>query len=154
MTYETITLEKKGNIATITLNRPEKLNALNLKMGEELLDVFRVVDQDDARVVIITGAGRAFCAGADIQERFLPKIEQGKKGIIDDMTADFNELFPLTLAKVRKPVIAAINGPAVGFAPSPYFVISGLPRKTLDLVWRFVAWASARKWAQLTSCLA
>ena len=116
MTYETITLEKKGNIATITLNRPEKLNALNLKMGEELLDVFNVVAQDnDARVVIITGAGRAFCAGADIQERFLPKIEQGKKGIIDDMTADFNELFPLTLAKVRKPVIAAINGPAVGF---------------------------------------
>ena len=81
MTYETITLEKKGDIATITLNRPEKLNALNPKMAEELLDVFNVVAQDnDARVVIITGAGRAFCAGADIQERFLPKIEQRKKG--------------------------------------------------------------------------
>jgi len=116
MSYETVILEERENIATVTLNRPEKLNALNPKMGEELLDVFNVVDQDDdVRVVIITGAGRAFCAGADIQERFLAKIEQRKKGVVDDITMDFNELLPLTLAKVRKPVIAAINGPAVGF---------------------------------------
>lgn len=116
MKYETIVLDKKENIAWITLNRPDKLNALNKKMCEELLDVFGVVDRDDeVRVVVITGAGRAFCAGADIQERFLVKIEERKRGVLDDMTNDFNELAPRALAGVRKPVIVAINGPAIGF---------------------------------------
>ena len=116
MKYETITLEKKENIATITLNRPDKLNALNPKMREELIDVFGVVDQDDeVRVAVVTGAGRAFCAGADIKESFLPRIETEGKGVIADITREFGELGPLALAKVRKPVIAAINGPAVGF---------------------------------------
>lgn len=116
MEYQTIILEKKENIGTITLNRPEKLNALNDKMAEELVDVFGVADKDDdIRVVVITGAGRAFSAGADIQEFFLTKIEERKKGITRDVTDDFIELIPVALAKVRKPVIASINGPAVGF---------------------------------------
>ena len=80
MKYETIILEKKENIATVTFNRPEKLNALNPKMGKELVDVFGEVDQDDeVRVAIITGAGRAFCSGADVQEGFLAKIAERKK---------------------------------------------------------------------------
>ena len=116
MKYETIILEKKENIATITLNRPEKLNALSDKMAEELPDVFDAVDKDDdVRVVVLTGAGRAFCTGADIQERFLTNIEERKKGIVTDVTRGFTELGCLALAKVRKPVIASINGPAVGF---------------------------------------
>ena len=116
MGYETIILEKKENIATLTFNRPEKLNALNDKMGEELIDAFSVVDKDDdVKVVIVTGAGRAFSAGADIREWSLRKIEEKKKRISGDMTNDFNEQAPLALAKVRKPVIASINGVAVGF---------------------------------------
>lgn len=116
MRYETIILEKKENIATITLNRPEKLNALNPKMREELLDVFGVIDQDDeVRVAVITGAGRAFCAGADIKESFLSSIEERKRGISEDITRAYAELAPLALANVKKPVIAAINGSAVGF---------------------------------------
>ena len=119
MKYETIILEKKHNIATITMSRPEKLNALNYEMGDELIDVFGVVDEDDdIRVVILTGAGRAFSAGADIKERFLAKIEERKRGVIEDITKDFDELAPLALARVRKPVIASINGPAVGFGCS------------------------------------
>ena len=116
MKYETIISEKKQNIATITFNRPEKLNALNPRMSEELIDAFGVVDKDDdVKVVIVAGAGRAFCAGADIQEWSLRKVDKIKKRVIEDITNDFNEIAPLALAKVRKPVIASINGAAVGF---------------------------------------
>ena len=115
MKYETISLEKKETIATITLNRPEKLNAFNPKMQEELLDVFAAVEQDnEVRVVVITGVGRAFSAGADIQESFLRKIEERKKGIIEDVTQEFVEVGCLALARITKPVIASINGPAIG----------------------------------------
>jgi len=116
MEYETVILEKKGNIGTITLNRPEKLNALNDRMAEELVDVLGAADRDDdIRAVVVTGAGRAFSAGADIQEFFLTKIEERKKGATHDVTKDFIEGIPLALARVRKPVIASINGAAVGF---------------------------------------
>ena len=82
MKYQTITLEKKKNIATITLNRPEKLNVLTPQMGEELVDVFGAVDRDEeTRVVIIAGAGRAFCAGADIDKWFLPLARERRKGV-------------------------------------------------------------------------
>ncbi len=113
--YETIILEKQENIATITLNRPEKLNALNDKLAEELIDVFSVVDRDDdVRVVVITGAGRAFCSGADLKERFLRRVEDRKKGV-EDVTSFFSEVGCRALAQVRRPVIASINGAAVGF---------------------------------------
>lgn len=113
--YETIILEKEENIATITLNRPEKLNAENPKLAEELIDVFGVVDRDDdVKVVVITGAGRAFCAGADLKERFLKRVEDKKKGIVEDVTREFSEVGCMALARVRRPVIASINGPAIG----------------------------------------
>lgn len=116
MSYETIILEKKENVAIITLNRPEKRNALNTKMTEELVEVFGIVDRDDdVRVMLITGAGHAFCAGADIQERFLARIEQRKAGILHDVTREFIEVGCIALMKVRKPVIASVNGLAVGF---------------------------------------
>ncbi|MBI2958551.1 MAG: enoyl-CoA hydratase/isomerase family protein [Chloroflexi bacterium] len=114
--FETLELESRNGIATINLNRPERLNALNNKMTEEILDVLGLVEKDESiSVVVITGAGRAFSAGADIKERFLGKIEERRQGMIDDMTDDFNERAPLALAAVRKPVIAAVNGLAIGW---------------------------------------
>ena len=115
MNYETIILEVKDQIATLTLNRPDKLNAENNKMADELLDVLQAVEKmDEVRVMVITGAGRAFCAGADLKERFLPRIEEKKKGVIRDVTREFSELGCLALARIRKPTIAAVNGPASG----------------------------------------
>ena len=69
-TFETITYAVEDGVATVTLNRPEKLNAFNTRMMRDLIDVFDVTDGDDAvRAVIVTGAGRAFCAGADLVSR-------------------------------------------------------------------------------------
>jgi len=116
MNYETIILDKQGNIATLTLNRPEKLNALNPRMQVELDDAFRIVNQDDKiRALVITGAGRGFCAGGDIKESFQAGIDAGKEGGIDDSMPGFPEQACLALVRMVKPVIAAINGVAVGF---------------------------------------
>lgn len=75
MSYETILYEKKDRIAYITLNRPNILNAYNDTMGDELLDAHRDFDQDDGlHVLIISGAGRAFCSGADVKQRQLRPV--------------------------------------------------------------------------------
>jgi len=116
MTYETIILEKKDAIATITLNRPDRLNALNITMHHELQEAFRQVnDDEDVRAVVITGAGKAFCAGADIQQTFLAGEEGKTDDAVRTATAELLDPGCLGLAKVAKPVIAAINGAAVGF---------------------------------------
>jgi 2-(1,2-epoxy-1,2-dihydrophenyl)acetyl-CoA isomerase len=115
MSSTAILFEKKENIATLTLNRPDKMNAFNDQMAEELVNCFETIDQDqDVRAVIITGAGKSFCAGADLRERFLPKIEQRKKGFLKDVTGEFSELGALALSRVRKVTIAVINGVASG----------------------------------------
>jgi 2-(1,2-epoxy-1,2-dihydrophenyl)acetyl-CoA isomerase len=91
------------------------MNASNDGMTEELLKCFENIDKDkDAHTVVITGAGKAFCAGADLRERFLPKIEQRKRGTLKDVTGEFSELGALALSRIRKVTIAAINGVATG----------------------------------------
>jgi len=111
MDYQTIVLEKKNGIATITLNRPEKLNALSPQMFAELVHAFRKVSQDDeTRVLVITGAGRGFCSGADLA----PQTAEGKIEIEGISPGDFPREAPLILSGMKKPVIAAINGVAVG----------------------------------------
>ena len=119
MGYEDIILEKKENIATITLNRPEKLNALGGQMGEELKDAYRFLEEDDeTRVVVITGAGRAFCSGGDV--RSLPGSSQGAglakvaNWASEDAIARMDEYPGAELMNVRKPTIAMVNGIAVG----------------------------------------
>ena len=121
MEYQTIILEKKDSITTITLNRPEKLNALNPQMMAELLDAFRSVNQDDeTMVLVITGAGRGFCSGADLSARAgnqgpSPSDEERTEREIEDMTLKgFPREAPLALTAMKKPTIAAINGVAVG----------------------------------------
>ncbi len=116
MTYEQIKYDVADGILTITLDRPEKLNAFTERMLRELLDAFDRADTDDAvRAVIVTGAGRAFCAGADLSSG------KGTFNYSDDATQDTPRthrdgggLLTLRIFKCKKPVIAAINGPAVG----------------------------------------
>jgi len=115
--YQTILYELKQNVLTITLNRPEKLNAFNRAMGQEIIDAISRADEDDeVRAVIFTGAGRGFCAGADLSkggETFAaPQREEENKSA--SPRADSGGEVSLALYDCRKPLIAAINGAAVG----------------------------------------
>ncbi len=114
--YETITLETVDGAATVTLNRPQRLNAWTPIMGAELTDVFRVIDADRAiRVAILTGAGRAFCAGADM-DFFAGQIAGGGGTTTGEHGGGPQrvEEFPQLMRGLRKPTIAAINGFALG----------------------------------------
>lgn len=115
MSYEQILTELSDGILTVTLNRPDKLNAFTRVMLAELLDVLdRVDSDDDIRAVIVTGAGRAFCAGADLSAGG-STFDRDKLGPRSDRTLrDGGGQFTTRVFELRKPIIAAINGPAVG----------------------------------------
>jgi|ECHhosMinimDraft_1075155.scaffolds.fasta_scaffold00493_7 enoyl-CoA hydratase/carnithine racemase len=106
--YETIEMEiKEGEIGLITLNRPEKLNAINLKMVEELVDALsKLESNDNVKVVVITGKGRAFSAGADVRE-------MANSSHLDAMKRGHSPLWD-KMKKFRKPIIAALNGITAG----------------------------------------
>jgi enoyl-CoA hydratase/carnithine racemase len=121
MSYVEIAYEVKNRVATITLDRPEKLNAFTHVMLGELVDAFDQADNDDdVRVVVVTGRGRAFCAGADLSsgadtfdsEARAARI--GEREAIDGVPRDGGGVVSLRIAAMRKPVIGAINGAAVG----------------------------------------
>ncbi len=113
MTYEQIRYETDGGILTLTLERPERLNAFTARMMHELLDAFDRADADDAvRAVIVTGAGRAFCAGADLGAGAGAFDASAHHGL--DEHRDAGGRVVLRIFESIKPVIAAINGPAVG----------------------------------------
>jgi enoyl-CoA hydratase/carnithine racemase len=110
--FEQITYAVADHVATITLNRPDKLNAFTATMGMELLAALDLVDGDDeVRAVIVTGAGRGFCAGADLSgggDTF--SYGAGE----EDTHRDGGGLVTLRMFECLKPIIGAINGPAVG----------------------------------------
>ena len=118
MDYETIILRKEEHIATITLNRPERMNAVNQQMERELLAAVEdVAKDDDVRVVVITGAGRAFCSGADVGSVLGGEGETALTGSVEGMRRYLRGGFQkitLTLQKMDKPTIAMVNGAAVG----------------------------------------
>ena len=117
MTYDEIDYRVEDGVATITLDRPEKLNALTAVMAMELLDAFDRVDADDAvRALIVTGRGRAFCAGADLSlgGQTFDYDAQDPAGPAPKERRDGGGMLTLRLFDLKKPVIAAINGPAVG----------------------------------------
>jgi enoyl-CoA hydratase/carnithine racemase len=116
MPSKQITTDLTGSVLTITLNRPERLNAWTAQMGGELIEAFDRADADDeVRAIIVTGAGRGFCAGADLAsggETFdYRKRERAGTG---EAPRDNGGQFTLRVFRSTKPVIAAINGPAVG----------------------------------------
>jgi enoyl-CoA hydratase len=106
MRYEAIIYEKKEQVGIIALNRPERLNAINYQLASELTQVIdRIAEDEGVRAVILTGAGRAFCAGADIKDMADPKAKRLPLGV-----GNFFD----KIEALNKPVIAAINGPANG----------------------------------------
>lgn len=118
--FQTITLEIDDGIATITLNRPERMNAFTLTMMEELIAAFDLTDaNDDVRAVIVTGAGKAFCAGADLAsggDTFDYKAQPGNAPdlLANGVNRDSGGMASLRIFRSLKPVIGAINGAAVG----------------------------------------
>jgi enoyl-CoA hydratase/carnithine racemase len=128
MAYETIRVDVAENIQTIRLHRPEKLNAFTRQMMQDLIDAFAAADADDSvRAVIVTGAGRAFCAGADLSGgagtferseatgRPQPRrLADGRVDYSDVALRDGGGRVTLRIFECLKPVIGAINGPAVG----------------------------------------
>jgi enoyl-CoA hydratase/carnithine racemase len=113
MAYETLLTELSDGVMTVTLNRPDKLNAFNTVMSRELIDFFHGVNgMDEVRAVVITGAGRAFCAGADISggSGAFQVWNDGSKPV----KRDPKESITLAIFNCLKPIVAAINGAAVG----------------------------------------
>jgi len=121
MSYETILYSVEDGIATITLNRPDRMNAFTGQMMLEMIDAFDVIDADDAvKAVIVTGSGRAFCAGADLGSgaATFDYAKQGndtrESGKVNGVYRDGGGRLTLRIYDCLKPVIGAINGAAVG----------------------------------------
>lgn len=130
MAFQTILYDVKDNIATITLNRPEVLNAMGGGMREELIEVFDLTDADDAvRAVVVTGAGKAFCGGADFSKGAAvfdknrdpansPVRADGSIDYTNPLSRDGGGILALRIFRSLKPVIGAINGAAAGVGAS------------------------------------
>jgi len=128
MTYYTLDYQVSEYILTLTLNRPDHMNAFTIEMARELIDAFnRASDDDEVRVVVVTGAGRAFCAGMDLStggnvfgfdDSLKPTIKDVERQLegpdIIDGIRDAGGTMALAIYECKKPVIAAINGAAVG----------------------------------------
>ena len=113
MPYETLLTELADGVMTVTLNRPDKLNAFNPAMSRDLIDFFASVNKmDEVRAIVITGAGRAFCAGADISggSGAFTVWNDGNK----PQKREASDSITLAIYNCLKPIVAAINGPAVG----------------------------------------
>ena len=121
MAFKEILQETRGRVSLITLHRPEKLNAWTRRMSDELLEAFETANHDSGvGAIVVTGAGRAFCAGADVEQAFGAQLERRLEKQLDEKQPDPDggdapEVGPWVAAVRRsKPLIAAVNGVAVG----------------------------------------
>jgi len=128
MAYSTLSLDITDYILTLTINRPDALNAFTVEMADELIEVFNESSDDDSiRAIVVTGAGRAFCAGMDLSiAGNVFGLDEGLKPDITDMNERLNDpairdgvrdtggMVNLAIYDCKKPIIAAINGAAVG----------------------------------------
>jgi 2-(1,2-epoxy-1,2-dihydrophenyl)acetyl-CoA isomerase len=114
MAYEQITFDRDGSVARLTLNRPDKLNAMTGVMSDELMDALADVEKDpELRAVLLTGAGRGFCAGQDLTE-FDDTYRKGERPDIKDHLAHtYHRLIP-AMTGLPKPIVCAVNGVAAG----------------------------------------
>lgn len=107
--------EEVGSVAIVTMNRPDAMNSFNNAVFRRMLDVFAELERDDSvRVIVLTGQGRAFCAGADISDGFGSAGLDVEAERVDGVPRDSGGVLNLAIAKLDTPVIAAINGAAVG----------------------------------------
>jgi len=114
MSYETITLDMRGTVGVITLNRPDSLNALNTQVGQEFLAAVAEARGNGARAMIVTGAGRAFCAGGDLREMRKIAEREGKvEAFFDEPLRLLNDCI-LLIRRSPLPFLAAVNGAASG----------------------------------------
>ena len=110
MTWETILYEKQDGVASLTFNRPDVLNAISPTTPQELSEALEEAESDrDVGCVVLTGAGRAFCAGADVRT-----FRQMLEGQVEATWIDRLQRVAFQIFNLRKPIIAAINGPALG----------------------------------------
>ena len=121
MSYQTLTSETAEGVTVLTLNRPDRLNAFTLQMMQEMIAALDIADADDAvRAIIVTGAGRGFCAGVDLDDpdaftAARPDMTSTDPAVWNDpANRDMGGVLALRLFNCLKPVIAAVNGPAVG----------------------------------------
>jgi len=134
MSYETILTEHRKGVLVITMNRPERLNAWTYKMGGELRAAVEAANaDDDVTSIVLTGAGRGFCAGADIEAVFNAQSEG------EDVTEGGGAENWVELIRQSKPVVAAINGPAIGIGvtqvlPMDYLIASDTAKLSVRFV--------------------
>jgi len=111
MNYETLIFETKKNIAYITLNRPDRLNSFDMKLGEELFDVLKKINsENDIRAVVIKGTGKGFCGGGDVKEMH---NATDKSKFLRDLTKVIHKCV-IEMRKMEKPIIGVVNGAAFG----------------------------------------
>ena len=119
MAYECLLYDVNDRIATLTLNRPERLNALGGTLRDDLYDaILKVSDDDGIRAVVITGAGRGFCSGGDVKN--MSERDQSGSGYnLKEKIAPSRDATIMAMRDCPKPIIAAVNGPAAGAGVPP-----------------------------------